>query len=104
MDSTLDCVEKVVGMEECESDYSVVHLGPETQGLPAFHRIVGEDEVTLLLFPLCASNCSIPNFDVIHRRGQGSTAALKRWNQLHLRAFGTPPFPKQSRLHYMRFR
>ena len=33
-------------MEEGESDYSVVHLGPETQGLPAFHRIVGEDEVT----------------------------------------------------------
>ena len=32
-------------MEEGESDYSVVHLGPETQGLPAFHRIVGEDEV-----------------------------------------------------------
>ena len=37
---------QVVGMEEGESDYSVVHLGPETQGLPAFHRIVGEDEVT----------------------------------------------------------
>ena len=37
---------KVVGMEEGESDYSVVHLGAETQGLPAFHRIVGEDEVT----------------------------------------------------------
>ena len=36
---------QVVGMEEGESDYSVVHLGPETQGLPAFHRIVGEDEV-----------------------------------------------------------
>jgi len=35
---------EVVGMEEGESDYSVVHLGPETQGLPAFHRIVGEDE------------------------------------------------------------
>ena len=107
MDGTLDCVEKVVGMEECESDYSVVHLGPETQGLPAFHRIVGEDEVNLLLFqrqtqrPVC---CSIPNFDAIDRRGQGSTAALKRWNQLHLRAFGTLPFPKQSHLHYMRFR
>ena len=50
MDGTLDCVEKVVGMEEGESDYSVVHLGPETQGLPAFHRIVGEDEVTLPVF------------------------------------------------------
>ena len=37
---------QVVGMEEGESDYSVVHLGPETQGLPAFHRIVGEDEVS----------------------------------------------------------
>ena len=53
---TLDCVEKVVGMEECESDYSVVHLGPETQGLPAFHRIVGEDEVTS---PFLASLCLV---------------------------------------------
>ena len=42
---------QVVGMEEGESDYSVVHLGPETQGLPAFHRIVGEDEVTLFVTP-----------------------------------------------------
>ena len=44
-DYTIFC-HQVVGMEEGESDYSVVHLGPETQGLPAFHRIVGEDEVT----------------------------------------------------------
>ena len=32
----------VVGMEENESDYSIVHLTPEGQGLPAFHRLVGE--------------------------------------------------------------
>ena len=32
----------VVGMEESESDYSIVHLTPEGQGLPAFHRLVGE--------------------------------------------------------------
>ena len=38
-------------MEEGESDYSVVHLGPETQGLPAFHRIVGEDEVIVFVAP-----------------------------------------------------
>ena len=44
-DYTIFC-HQVVGMEEGESDYSVVHLGPETQGLPAFHRIVGEDEVS----------------------------------------------------------
>ena len=47
---------QVVGMEEGESDYSVVHLGPETQGLPAFHRIVGEDEV---------SGISLSSFDSI---------------------------------------
>ena len=61
MDGTLDYVEKVVGMEEGESDYSVVHLGPETQGLPAFHRIVGEDEVNSPVFPvfgpLMTENC-----------------------------------------------
>ena len=45
-DNTHFFCHQVVGMEEGESDYSVVHLGPETQGLPAFHRIVGEDEVT----------------------------------------------------------
>ena len=49
-DYTIFC-HQVVGMEEGESDYSVVHLGPETQGLPAFHRIVGEDEVTGISLP-----------------------------------------------------
>ena len=53
MDDSLDCVKKVVGMEEGESDYSVVHLGAETQGLPAFHRIVGEDEVTFNHYQFC---------------------------------------------------
>lgn len=33
-----------VGVEEGESDYSIVHLSPGEVGLPAFHRIVGEAE------------------------------------------------------------
>ena len=75
---------KVVGMEEGESDYSVVHLGAETQGLPAFHRIVGEDEVTFNHYQFC--HCFVllvlgtANFDLIHSRGQDSTAASRQWN------------------------
>ena len=60
-----DFVEKVVGMEEGESDYSVVHLGPETQGLPAFHRIVGEDEVTLFETPPELPFLTLHNMNVL---------------------------------------
>ena len=65
-DNTFFC-HQVVGMEEGESDYSVVHLGPETQGLPAFHRIVGEDEV---------SGISLSSFDILIFSTAGSLVAL----------------------------
>ena len=60
-----DFVQKVVGMEEGESDYSVVHLGPETQGLPAFHRIVGEDEVIVFETPPKLPFLTLHNMNVL---------------------------------------